>query len=48
MAKETYFVQVRQAQLFEDLYVEARSWNEAVRKARKLTTLDTRWATYSC
>lgn len=45
---QTFFVQAIQGDRFEDLYVQARSWNEAVRKARKLTTLDPRWATYAC
>lgn len=45
---QVWFVQVRVAQHFEDLYVKARTWEDAVKKAAKLTTLDTRWATYSC
>lgn len=45
---QTFFVQVRQAQLFEDLYVEATDWQDAVNQARRLTTLDARWATFCC
>lgn len=41
---QTYLVQARQAQLWEDIYVDARNEAEAVEKARKLTTLDLRWA----
>lgn len=44
---QTFLVQAIQAQRFEDLYVKARNGAEAIRKARKLTTLDPRWVTFA-
>lgn len=44
---QTYFIQAIQAQRFEDLYVRARNEAEALRKARKMTTLDARWVTFA-
>ena len=45
---QTFMVQVIEGRngRFEDLYVEARTDAEAIRKARKLTTIDLRWARF--
>ncbi len=43
---ETYLVHVTLGNAFEDIYVAARNEKQAIAKARKLTTLDTRWANF--
>ncbi len=45
-ATQTWFVQVRQAQFWEDLYIDAEDEAAAVAGARAETTLDARWATF--
>jgi len=49
-AKETYQVQVRIGDLFEDLLIKATSEEAALRQARTLTTLkghrNFRWANF--
>ena len=42
----TYIVQAIYGNQFEDLYVEARSPEQAVAKARKLTSLRSRWTRF--
>lgn len=44
---KTYFVQAILGDEFEDLYVEASSYAEAVSKARKLTRLQSRWTSFA-
>ena len=44
--KTTYLIQAILGERFEDLYVEARSVQEAIRKAEKLTTLRSRWTRF--
>lgn len=43
---KTYMVHVQVANQFEDLYVQARNEKQAIAKARKLTTLDVRFASF--
>lgn len=44
---KTYSVHVRLGQdLFEDILVKARTEDEAIAKAKKLTKLPTRWARF--
>lgn len=44
---KTYMIHVQLGNSFEDLYVEARNEKAAIAKARKLTTLDARWASFT-
>jgi hypothetical protein len=44
--KQTYLVHVRLCEKFEDLYVEATSPEAAIAAAKKLTTLNVRWARF--
>lgn len=43
----TYLVQAILGEAFEDLYVEARNEAEAIAKAKKATTLKSRWTRFA-
>ncbi len=43
---ETYQVQVTAANFFEDIYVEAASETEAIEKAKKLTTIKSKFVNF--
>lgn len=45
---QTYFVQVILGDLFEDIYVKATSRADAIAKAKEVTTIKHRFATYYC
>jgi len=42
----TFLIQAILGDRFEDLYIEASSAAEAIRKARKLTSLESRWTRF--
>lgn len=43
---QTYLIQARLGDLFEDLYITARTVDEAIRQARKVTTVRHRFTTF--
>lgn len=45
---QTYFVQVILGDDFEDLYIKATSRADAIAKAKQVTTIKHRFATFYC
>lgn len=45
--QSTYMIHVQLGDKFEDLYVRACSVNDAIAKARRRTTLDARWSSFT-